>query len=71
MLSSGYVQGRRNLRARPDGEFVDRWEFCWLLVSSRRITRADETAAGIRGLLDLDRNIRYLIEEEKLFPPLK
>ena len=46
--------------------YVDRDKFCDLLISRRRLYRADDNIAKLRGLVDVDRGIRYLIEESKL-----
>jgi hypothetical protein len=47
------------------GTFVERDEFCKLLLSSRKVIRCDETTA--RGLLDVATGERLLIQQEKLF----
>ena len=46
---------------------VQRSEYCELLVSTKRLQRRDHLAVGIRGLLDLDTGMLFLIEEERLF----
>lgn len=46
--------------------FVDRDKFCDLLVSRKRLVRSDSHEENVRGLSDLDRNIRYVIREEEL-----
>jgi hypothetical protein len=44
--------------------FVKRDEFCKMLLSFRKLVRADE--AQYRGLLDLDTGRRFLIDREEL-----
>jgi hypothetical protein len=51
--------GRKRIR-------VDAEKFCELLVSRRRLERADRPEEGVRGLLDLDRNVYYFSEERIL-----
>ena len=46
---------------------VQRSEYCKLVVSRKRLQRCDHLALGIRGLLDLDTGMLFLIEEERLF----
>jgi hypothetical protein len=58
---------RRALRERSESTFVQRDEFCRLLLSSRKMTRSDESALNVRGLLDLKTGTRFLIEHENLF----
>ncbi len=59
--------------SRPTGQdssnstFVQREEFCSLLLSTRRLVRSDEPRRGVRGLLDIDTGARFLIKQEKLF----
>jgi len=57
----------RTLRDPADYRFVEGSEYCELLVSTKRLQRCDHLASGIRGLLDLDTGMRFLIEEERLF----
>lgn len=47
-------------------QFVDRDEFCQLLLGYRRMVRADDLASGVRGLRDLKTGMLYVIEREKL-----
>ena len=42
-------------------------EFFSLALSRKRLRRADDDANGIRGLLDLDQHVRYVINERLLF----
>jgi hypothetical protein len=58
---------RQQLRAQRKWTFVDAYHFQALAVSARRLVRADEPAAGLRGLLDPETGIRFVTEEEKLF----
>ena len=62
-----FDETRRVLRRRQDCKFVGPHEFCSLLVSTRKLLRADQTDAGLRGLLDEEAGVRILIEEERLF----
>lgn len=48
-------------------KFVDVEEFCNLAVSRRNLIRCDETEIPVRGLLDPQTGVRYLIEEADLF----
>ena len=57
----------RALQKRSDTTFVQRDEFCRLLLSCKRLVRADEPADQIRGLLDVDTGMRFLIQQEQLF----
>ena len=47
--------------------FVDRQQFCDMLVSSRQFIRCDLPAERIRGIYDAETGIRFLIEERLLF----
>ncbi len=63
-----YAEQRRAiLRQRGDCVFVDPAEFCRLLVSHRKLVRANEQAADVQGILDLETGQRFLIERERLF----
>lgn len=60
-------QARRRMLAESQNcRFVDRDEFCQLLLGYRRMVRADDSASGVRGLRDLKTGILYVIEREKL-----
>jgi hypothetical protein len=62
------IDGRgRTMRDGSSSIFVQRDEFCSLLLSTRRLVRSDEPGRGVRGLLDVDTGARFLIEQEKLF----
>jgi hypothetical protein len=54
------------MRQRPGLTFVDRDEFCRLLLSFRKLIRDDEPSVRARGLLDVRSGERYLIEQERL-----
>jgi hypothetical protein len=58
---------RRALRECSESNFVQRDEFCKLLVSFRKMVRSDEPALNVRGPLDLKTGTRFLIEDENLF----
>ena len=60
-------EGRRALRERPAHTFVHRDRYCELLISSKNLIRCDEPLVGVRGLLDVSSDERYLIEQEELF----
>jgi hypothetical protein len=66
-LTETVQERRRALRERTASTFVQREEFCRLLLSCRRMVRADEPAVQVRGLLDMETGMRYLIEQERLF----
>jgi hypothetical protein len=54
------------LKHRRSCKFVEADEFCDLLLSTRKLWRLDEDAAGICGLLDPATGETFLIEDEKL-----
>jgi hypothetical protein len=58
---------RDELRAQEDVRFVDRDEFCQLLVSRLTLSRCDVPNARVRGVFNASTGCRYLIEEELLF----
>jgi hypothetical protein len=58
---------RRALHEGPGVIFVYREEFCQLLLSFRKLIRANEPAVRLRGLLDVKSGNRYLIAQEELF----
>ena len=66
--TSSTSDARNDLRAQSNVQFVDRSDFCELLVSSRNLNRCDYPAACVRGIFDPELGLRYLIEEELLFP---
>ena len=53
-------------RQQADCHFVEREEFCRLLVGSRRLVRADEPSLELRGLMDAENGTRFFIEQQKL-----
>ncbi|MHC2068396.1 hypothetical protein ACYFX5_13105 [Bremerella sp. T1] len=57
---------REHLRHQPNVQFVDPEQFCALAVSCRKITRADQTSAGLKGLFTEDEGVTYYVEEEML-----
>jgi hypothetical protein len=61
---------RRPLGDRDNVTFVEREEFFRLLLSTRKLTRADEPAKSVRGLLDETTGARFLIEVDSLFAPV-
>jgi hypothetical protein len=67
MLMDTVDDRRRAMRESSNATFVQREEFCNLLLSTRRMIRSDEPALRVRGLLDMDTGTRFLIEQEKLF----
>jgi hypothetical protein len=58
---------RRPVRPFTRSEFVQRDEFCELLLSSRRMIRADEPDVNLRGLVDLETGTRFLIKQESFW----
>lgn len=46
---------------------IDAAEYRKLAVSHRRLVRADEASAHLRGLRDLDTGEVFLIDEKRLF----
>jgi hypothetical protein len=68
MAPTGTIHERRcALRKRSEFTFVQRDEFCKLLLSTKRMIRSDEPAVQLRGLLDMETGARFLIEQEKLY----
>ena len=67
MLTETLDDRRRAMRDCADFTFVQREEFCRLLLSTRRMVRSDEPDLNVRGLLDTETGTRFLIEQEKLF----
>lgn len=57
---------RTAMRSNSEYTFVERDEFCRLLLSTRRLVRSDEPRLRFRGLMDLDTGERFLIEQETL-----
>lgn len=67
MLIETNERRRRSMHDRTNSTFVQREEFCRLLLSTRRLVRSDEPDINVRGLLDTETGDRFLIEQEKLF----
>ena len=67
MQQESVMEQRRTMRQRPGLVFVDRNEFCELLLSFKKLVRSDEPAVSIRGLLDVESGERYVIGQEDLF----
>jgi hypothetical protein len=59
--------GRRELGRQAGCRLVECDEYCRLLIGTKRLRRCDDTAQGVRGLLDLDTGVRFVIAEERLF----
>jgi len=66
-MTGTLIERRRTLHESSEFHFVHRDEFCKLLLSSKKLVRSDEPRASLRGLLDLETGMRYLIEQENLF----
>jgi hypothetical protein len=49
-----------------DFRFVDRDEFCRLMLGFASLVRVDDAAADLRGLRDTATGVVYLIERKKL-----
>jgi hypothetical protein len=60
-------ENRRRDRQQPtENIFVNRDEFFKLMLSYRKLVRADEPGNRVRGLLDIESGERYLINQEEL-----
>lgn len=57
---------RQAIAAHEKSRFIDAETFCSWVVSCRKLTRADESTAGLRGLYGLEEELYYFIEEERL-----
>jgi len=57
---------RRELEHLRDCRFVDPAEYRRLLLSRRRLERADEPRAALRGLRDVRSGRLYVVEDERL-----
>jgi hypothetical protein len=42
-------------------------DYCRMAVSTRKLVRCDDKAAGVRGLQDLETGERFFIDEHDLF----
>jgi hypothetical protein len=67
MLTETIDERRRTMRESANFTFVQREEFCSLLLSTRHLVRSDEPGIGVRGLMDVETGARFLIEQEKLY----
>lgn len=67
-MAPAHCSSEEHYRAneRSDCRFVESEEFCRLLVGKGRLVRADDSSLDVRGLLDLETGVRYLIETRKL-----
>ena len=69
------MQSSEVMNTVADERFVDRDEYCQLLVSRKHLSRSDDPCARILGLLDSETGVRFVIEEDRLFqddvPPLR
>jgi len=67
MTSAKSATTTRCDRQQPtENIFVNRDEFCKLILSYRKLVRADEPGNRVRGLLDVESGERYLIDQEEL-----
>ncbi len=66
-LKSAYHLSREELISRESIRFIDRSEFCQLLVSGHSLTRCDFPSARVRGICDEVTGCCYAIREEDLF----
>ena len=61
------VSARRyELTHQSNNQFLEQSEYLALMTSNRKLARADDSRAGLRGLKDLSSGERFLIEDEKL-----
>lgn len=60
-------RARQRLQSSQGQHFVEPERFRELLVSTRRMVRADEPRARALGLKDAGTGQRFLVEEERLF----
>jgi hypothetical protein len=66
-VSKTLGRGQRGFRKQPQRIFVDRDQFCELLISYRKLTRSDDPTIRAQGLLDVERGRWYLITRAELF----
>ena len=69
MILTAIQRQRIALHSATNCRFVDPEEFRDLLVSRRKLIRADEPDANMHGLMDPSSEVRFLVEAERLFPP--
>jgi hypothetical protein len=67
VVSESIDERRAAMRENSEYTFVERDEFCRLMLSTRRLVRSDEPRLQYRGLMDLDTGARFLIEHEELY----
>jgi hypothetical protein len=65
-MVSAREERRGVLRAQAECQFVDPETFVSLVVAPRRLWRADDPVAGVRGVYDPLTGVRFLAEEERL-----
>jgi len=65
-FTTNLTSTRRGRQQPMENIFVNRDEFCKLMLSYRKLVRADEPGNRVRGLLDVESGERYLIEQEEL-----
>ena len=61
------MQSSHAMNTAAAERFVDRDEYCQLLVSRKHLSRCDDPRARILGLLDSETGVRFVIEEDCLF----
>ncbi len=61
------MQCSKAMNTAIDERFVDRDEYCQLLVSRKHLSRCDDPFARTCGLLDSETGVRFVIEEDRLF----
>lgn len=66
-LDEAQSRSSRGLLPRTAEIFVDARQFRALMVSHRRMVRADKVEAFVKGLRDLDTGEIFLIDERRLF----
>jgi len=66
LLAGKTLSERREIiRSQPDVSFIDPETFCQMVVSCQKLTRADESAAGLKGLFCEEDQTFYFVEEER------
>jgi hypothetical protein len=66
MMTDTVLDRGRAAEERGDATYVPAEEFRRLLVSSRKMVRSDESGGKIRGLLDVQTGMRFLIARDEL-----
>ena len=59
-------QLREEMVSRDDFRLIAADEFCQMLVSNRHLIRVDHPELMLRGLLDPEQGLQFVVEEEKL-----